>query len=97
LYDLARYNTAFFLSTIRQSGEFYSTLGNGRVAMVDEEDVAAVAAEALTESRHEGKTYTLTDPQALSYGEIAKLITDHLQQDVRYVDGARRRSLHHCL
>jgi uncharacterized protein YbjT (DUF2867 family) len=61
--DLARYDTKMFLSTALTQGAFYSTVGEGRVAMVDEEDVAGVAAQALLNPSHSGKTYKLTGPE----------------------------------
>jgi uncharacterized protein YbjT (DUF2867 family) len=45
---------------------------DGRVAMIDARDVAAVAAIALTEPGHEGKTYTITGPQAVTFDEAAR-------------------------
>ena len=85
-YDLARYNTKLFLATASNQGAFYSTVGDGKVAMVDEEDVAAVAAEALMNPSHVGKTYMLTGPEALSYAQIAALMSDLMGRSVRYID-----------
>jgi uncharacterized protein YbjT (DUF2867 family) len=85
-YDLARYNTKMFLTTARDQGIFYSTVGDGRVAMVDEDDVAAVAARALVSPAHAGKTYTLTGPKALTFSQIADEISGTLGKPVRYVN-----------
>jgi uncharacterized protein YbjT (DUF2867 family) len=48
---------------------------DGRVAMVDARDVAAVAVSALTSEGHAGKTYTLTGPEALSFDDVAKTLS----------------------
>jgi len=48
---------------------------DGRVAMVDARDVAAVAVSALTGGGHAGKTYTLTRPVALSFDDMAKTLS----------------------
>jgi len=85
-YDLARYNTGLFLASARQGGAFYSTIGDGRVAMVDEEDVAVVAAQAFLSPAHAGKAYTLTGPRALSYPEVAEAISGEMGTPVRYVN-----------
>ena len=85
-YDLARYNTKIILSTALSQGVFYSTVGDGRIAMVDEEDVAAVAAEALLSPLHAGKVYTLTGPAALSYPEIAAIMTEFTGKAIHYID-----------
>jgi uncharacterized protein YbjT (DUF2867 family) len=84
--DLARYNTQLLLPTVRDHGAFYSTAGDGRIAMVDEIDVAAVAMAALTTPGHDGKSYTLTGPAALSYAEVAEALSMALGKPVRYVN-----------
>jgi uncharacterized protein YbjT (DUF2867 family) len=84
--DLARFNIRSILPTIQSQGAFYSSIGEGRVALVDEEDVAEVAALALTEDGHESKKYVLTGPLAVSYPEIADALTRKLGKTVRYVD-----------
>jgi uncharacterized protein YbjT (DUF2867 family) len=52
-------------------GAIRTAAGDGRVAIVDARDVAAVAVAALTGCGHEGRTYTLTGPQSLSFDEVA--------------------------
>lgn len=84
--DLARYNIRSNLPTVQAQGAFYSTIGEGQVAMVDEEDVAEVAAKILTEDGHEGKKYVLTGPKALSYPEVADALAKKLGKSVKYID-----------
>ncbi|HEX6563796.1 MAG TPA: SDR family NAD(P)-dependent oxidoreductase [Chthoniobacterales bacterium] len=84
--DLARFNIRSLLPTVEEQGVFYSSIGQGRVALVDEEDVAAVAVAALTESGHEGKKYVLTGPKAVSYPEIADALANKLGKPVKYID-----------
>jgi uncharacterized protein YbjT (DUF2867 family) len=62
--DLGRFNIRSILPTVLSQGAFYSTIGQGRVAMVDEEDVAEVASVALTKEGHIGKKYELTGPRS---------------------------------
>jgi uncharacterized protein YbjT (DUF2867 family) len=84
--DLARFNIRSILPTVQAEGVFYSTVGEGRVALVDEEDVAEVAAMALTEEGHEGKKYVLTGPKAVSYPEMADALAGKLGKPVKYID-----------
>jgi uncharacterized protein YbjT (DUF2867 family) len=84
--DLARFNIRSILPTVEGQGAFYSSIGQGRVALVDEGDVAEVAAAALTENGHEGKKYVLTGPRAMSYPEIADALANKLGKAVKYVD-----------
>jgi uncharacterized protein YbjT (DUF2867 family) len=53
------------------NGTIRSAAEDGRVAMIDLRDVAAVAATALTEDGHEGKTHTITGPEAVTFDEVA--------------------------
>jgi len=84
--DLARFNIRSILPTVEGQGAFYSSIGQGRVALVDEEDVAEVAVAALTENGHEGKKYVLTGPKAVSYPEIADALANKLGKPVKYID-----------
>jgi uncharacterized protein YbjT (DUF2867 family) len=84
--DLARFNIRSILPTVEGQGVFYSSIGQGQVALVDEEDVAEVAAAALTENGHEGKKYVLTGPKAVSYPELAETLANKLGKPVKYVD-----------
>ena len=71
--------------TVAEQGGIYQPLGGARVAFVDARDVAAVAVRALTEGGHEGKTYVLTGPEALTYYEVAERLSEVVGREVRYV------------
>lgn len=61
---------------IRDRDELVLPAGNGRTAFVDTVDVAAVSAAALTDpAAHRGRAWTVTGPEALTYGEVAELLT----------------------
>lgn len=61
--------------------------GGGAEAFVDAQDIAAVAAETLLRpDAHAGATYTLTGPQALTFGQVADLISEAAGRPVRYQD-----------
>lgn len=49
-------------------------------------DIAAVAAKALTESGHEGKTYDITGPEALTHAEMAAQLSETVGKEIKYVD-----------
>lgn len=67
------------------TGQYFSSLGDARVAHVDARDAAAVAARALTEEGHEACTYTLTGPEAITNDEIAATLGDVLGHAVEHV------------
>lgn len=79
-------NILRFAPMIRTSGQFVGALQQGRVAMIDVRDVAAVAGTILTTPGHAGKAYALTGPEALSYQEVAERISTSLGRKVIYKD-----------
>jgi len=59
--------------------------GSGRTSFVDTRDVAAVAAVALRDPRaHAGGAYTLTGPAALTYHQVASMLSAELGRPIRY-------------
>ncbi|GAA1660008.1 NAD(P)H-binding protein [Glycomyces endophyticus] len=62
-----------------------STLATFASAVVHEADIAAVAATALTEDGHAGRTYHLTGPEALTPKERVRLLAEALGRDITYV------------
>ena len=76
-------------------GAIYSSVGEARLGFVDTRDVAAVAIAGLTSRWHEGKTYTVTGPEALTWREAAARLSS-TDRPVRYVpvpEEAARQSL----
>ena len=72
--------------TIVSQGEFYQPAADGKVSHIDVRDIAAVAAKALTGNGHQGKTYVITGPEALSYDEAASKISKAIGRPVKYVN-----------
>lgn len=76
-----------------RDGAIHTAAEDGRVAMVDARDVAAVAVNALTSRASEGKTYTLTGPQPLTFDEVAEILSEQTGERIRHVrvapDGVR--------
>lgn len=58
--------------------------GDGREPFIDAEDIAAVAVAALTEPGHEGRTYELSGPETLSFGDAVATIADVSGRDVAF-------------
>jgi uncharacterized protein YbjT (DUF2867 family) len=75
-----------FQPMIAKEGRFVAPIGDARVSAVDVRDIAAVAAVVLTQSGHEGKTYTITGPSAVTHAEMAKAIGEAVGRDVAFVD-----------
>ncbi|MEV0936604.1 NAD(P)H-binding protein [Streptomyces phaeochromogenes] len=62
--------------SIRADGTILSAAGSGRVGFVDADDIAAVAVRALTDDRAPDAELVLTGPEALSYDDIAAIVTE---------------------
>lgn len=58
--------------------------GDGRVGAVARADVADAAARVLTSDGHEGRTYDLTGPEALTMTEVAALLTEAWGRPISY-------------
>ena len=76
----------FFAATIKSQGAFYTPSRGCHISHVDVRDIAAVASKALTDPGHEGKIYTLSGPEALTYTEIAAKLSAAIGKPVTYVD-----------
>jgi uncharacterized protein YbjT (DUF2867 family) len=69
-------------------GALFLPMEEARIASIDVGDIAEVAATVLTGSGHEGKTYPLTGPQALSMAEVAEQLSAATGKPIRYVNVA---------
>lgn len=76
----------YYAPSIRTQGAFYGAMGDARTSYVDVRDIAAVAAKALRGGDHDGKTYELNGPEALTCAEVAEKISRHARIAARYVD-----------
>jgi uncharacterized protein YbjT (DUF2867 family) len=72
--------------TIVAAGELRLPLGSATLAPVDIDDIAKVAHAVLTTPGHQGKTYKMTGPEALTIAEIAQRISGAIAKPVRHVD-----------
>lgn len=75
-----------FRQSIKSEGRFYAAAGGARVSMVDVRDNAAAAVAALTEPGHEGWTYDLTGPEALTHAEMAARLSDATGRAIAFID-----------
>jgi uncharacterized protein YbjT (DUF2867 family) len=77
-----------FAGPISAEGRFYAPIGEAKVSAIDVRDIAAVAAITLTEAGHEGATYTLTGPAAITHQDIAAALSAALGRDISFADVA---------
>lgn len=84
---------SFFMSNlllsaeaIRHTGKLFAPADAASIVMIDPLDVAAVAAVMLDEDSHEGKTYELTGPEAITYQRIAEELSAATGRHIEFVD-----------
>ena len=75
-----------FAGLIKAKGLFTARMGAAGVWVVAGRDTAAVPAAALPEDGHEGRTYTLTGPEALTHSEMAARLSAAAGREIRFVD-----------
>ena len=77
---------ADFMPALVDDGVIRGPAGDGRVAVVAQDDIADAATAVLRNpAPHAGRTYDLTGPDALSLSEIATTLTAVTGRDVSYV------------
>lgn len=74
-----------YRSDIADEGRLFLPAGRGRVAFVDIRDVAELAAIVLEDpGAHQNTAYNCTGPEAFSFEETARLMTDVIRRPIRY-------------
>ena len=85
------------LSDIRDRDEILVPAGRGATAFVDAEDVGAVSAAALLNpGAHRNTAWTVTGNEALTYEQVAGILTDELGRPIRYPRPGILRYLRHA-
>lgn len=72
--------------------------GRARISMIDPGDVGAAAAAVLLNRGHDGHTYVLTGPEAITYETIAAELSTVAESEVDYIavpDAAAREAMVH--
>ncbi|MBJ7469927.1 MAG: NAD(P)H-binding protein [Solirubrobacteraceae bacterium] len=86
-WTIARMN--FYLDVLPHfvlpSGDLAGPAGDGRVAAIARDDVAAALAELLVGGGHAGKAYELTGAEALTFSEIAVTMARQSGRTVTYL------------
>jgi uncharacterized protein YbjT (DUF2867 family) len=85
------------IDELKGSGMLFIPAGEAKIAMIDPNDVAAVAAAVLTEDGHEGKSYLLSGPESVTFGDVAEQLSAVIGKPIQYVpvpdEGARAAML----
>ena len=76
---------------VAAEGRLYAPAGQARVAMIDPRDVGAAAAEVLlrpglANPGHEGRTYLVTGPAAITFTEVAAGLSAAVGHRIEFTD-----------
>jgi uncharacterized protein YbjT (DUF2867 family) len=82
---MQNFTESFFAPGIA-SGSLVAPTADGAMPFIDAEDIAAVAAAALTSDGDGGRIYELSGPEALTFAEVAAVLSKHVGHEVRHVD-----------
>src|ERR671912_989301 len=76
----------FHSPSIKGNNAFYIPLEDAKVSLVDVRDIAAVAVKSLTDDKYNNKTYLITGPEALSYHQVADILSNATGKKISYVN-----------
>jgi uncharacterized protein YbjT (DUF2867 family) len=71
---------------IRDEDVIAVPVGQARTSFIDVRDIAAVGAQALRDDAHHNQAYTLTGAEALTYGDVATIMTEELGRNITYTN-----------
>lgn len=72
------------LADVRERGEIIVPAGGGKTSFIDVRDIAEAAAVVLTEVGHLNRAYSLTGSEALTYYDVARILTEVVGRTVTY-------------
>lgn len=78
------YQNDYWFRDAIMHGIYPQPIGGVGLSRVDVRDIAEGAVIALTQSGHEGRSYVLAGPEALTGDDVAAVYTRHLGREVRY-------------
>ena len=79
-------NTLGWAAAIRGEGKVRWPYGAAARSLVHEDDIAAVAVEALTSARHEQQTYVLSGPETVTQAQQVRIIGATVGRDLHWQD-----------
>lgn len=77
-------NALSWSESIRRAGVLRSSTGEGKIAFIHPDDIAAAAVAALTTRDYDGQSLVITGREALSYGEMAAAIGQAIGKAIRF-------------
>lgn len=88
-------NAFAWAESVRTKRTVFAPFGDVALPVIDPADIAAVAAAALHEDGHAGRTYELTGPEAISPRQQTAAISRALGEEVAFVELSREEARGH--
>ncbi|MFB7170025.1 SDR family oxidoreductase [Streptomyces sp. NPDC056254] len=85
-------NAFAWAESVREKRTVFAPFGDVALPVVDPADIAEVAAAALREDGHAGRTYELTGPEVISPRRQAEVISAALGEEVTFVELSREEA-----
>ncbi|MFI0827001.1 NAD(P)H-binding protein [Streptomyces roseolus] len=85
-------NAFAWAESVRTSRRVFHPFGDVALPVVDPADIADVAAVALREDGHNGRTYVLTGPEAVGPRRQVAMLSEALGEEVTYVELTREQA-----
>lgn len=67
------------------AGEWHSSTGDGRIALVTRDDCVACAVAVMTGDGHENRVYNITGPERLRFSDAVAIMGDLAGKAIRYI------------
>ena len=70
---------------IKSQNSFAQYLGDTQIPMIDVRDIAKAAFSALTMNKFNNKTYVLSGPNTISFGDVAEVMSNKFGRNIQYI------------
>lgn len=70
---------------VRHAGALFLPGAGAQIAMIDPRDIAEVAVTVLASGGHDGRSYQLTGPEAITFDEVARHLSTVVGRPIRFV------------
>lgn len=78
-------NMLWQADAIKATKQFYLPLADAKQSTVDVRDLAEATFNILTQVGHENKIYEFSGPEALSFNDVAQILSETTGQDISYI------------
>jgi len=75
-----------FARALRKQDAVYASTGDARVSFLDTRDLADAAVTVLTQDGHHRCSYTLTGPESVTFGYVARVLGQASGRAIRHAD-----------